>query len=148
MTVEDKLREITKCFHAMRGAAKRHDKKQERFFHSFNHQELHAIVYIGDSGASRMSDIADNLQLSLSSITGLVDKLVAKKMVRRIRSTEDRRIVQVVLSDEATKLYKDAMSQHMDFVRDSLNALTPHEQDQLLSLFKKIATSMKDRRRD
>jgi DNA-binding MarR family transcriptional regulator len=146
MSTEDKIREITEYFHSMRGVVKHHDKKQERFFNSVSHQELHTIVYIGENGASRMSDIADNLQLSLSSITGIVDKLVAKKMARRIRSTEDRRIVQVVLTDVADRLFKDAMNSHIDFVRDILNTLNSQEQDQLLALFKKIVAAMKDKR--
>ena len=146
MSTEDKIREITQCFHAMRGVERRHDKKQERFFNNISHQALHTIVYIGENGASRMSDIADNLQLSLSSITGIVDELVTKKMARRIRSTEDRRIVQVVLTDEANKLFKDAMKHHFDFVREILDTLSSQEQDQLLALFKKIAASMKEKR--
>lgn len=146
MSTEDKIREISEYFHSMRGVVKHHDKKQERFFNSVSHQALHAIVYIGENGASRMSDIAGNLQLSLSSITGIVDELVAKKMARRIRSTEDRRIVQVVLTDNADRLYKDAMNKHLDFVREILDTLTSQEQDQLLTLFKKIATSLKEKR--
>ena len=124
MSTQDKIREISECFHAMRGAATHHDKKQERLFNDFSHQELHAIMYIGENGASKMSDIADDLQLSLSSITGIVDKLVAKKMARRIRSTEDRRIVQVLLTDEAAKLYKDGLNRHIDFVRNILENAT------------------------
>lgn len=145
MTTEDRLREISECFNSMNGATLHHDKKQLRFFSTFTHQELHALVFIGGNGPCSMSDIAKHLQLSLSSITGIIDKLIAKKMARRIRSTEDRRIVQVVLTDEATKLYRTAMNGRLDFVRKILNALSSHEQDVLLALFKKVAASLKEK---
>ena len=90
-----------------------------------------------------MSDIAAKLQLSLSSITGIVDKLEAKKIVRRSRSIEDRRIIHVVLTDEGHKVYKTAMDGHLEKVRTHLNALSPQEQDIFIALFRKIAGVIK-----
>jgi len=146
MTTEDKIREIYDCFRIIGGASRHHDKKQSRLFSNFSHQEFHAMMFIGGIGSCRMSDIAENMQLSLSSITAIVDKLVAKKMVKRIHSTEDRRIVQVALTDEASRIYTDAMNQHLNLLRNILSPLNSHEQDVFLSLFKKIAVSLKERR--
>ena len=75
----------------------------------------------------------------MSSITGIVDKLETKKVVRRSRSIEDRRIVQVVLTEEGNKVFQTAMEGHLEMVRTHLNALSPQEQDVFLALFQKIA---------
>jgi DNA-binding MarR family transcriptional regulator len=124
----------------------RNDKKLVNVFNTFSPQEFHVLMIVGQTGHCIMSDIADKVQLSLSSITGIVDKLEAKKIMRRNRSGEDRRIVEVVLTDEGREVYKTAMEGHLEFVRSLLNALNPHEQDVFLSLFRKIAEVLKGKK--
>ena len=46
-----------------------------------------------------------DIHLSLSSVTGIVDKLEEKALLRRDRSHEDRRIVQAGLTEEGRRMY-------------------------------------------
>jgi MarR family transcriptional regulator, organic hydroperoxide resistance regulator len=60
------------------------------------------ILYI--SGPRRMSEIAGELDVSLPTSTGVVDKLVNKDLVTRRTGDEDRRSVIVELSDTGLEL--------------------------------------------
>jgi len=61
-------------------------------------QESQLLLSVGTKEALKMSEIAKALQLTLSSVTALVDKLEAKAFVTRQRSLEDRRIVRHLAS--------------------------------------------------
>ncbi len=54
--------------------------------------QLVALLYLR-RGATRMSDIAAHLRVSLSSATSLVDRLAAKGLVERLHDEVDRRQV-------------------------------------------------------
>ena len=146
MGLENKARELSECMHAVMTETHRHDKKLMAVFNTLAPQEFHVMMTVGHTGGCIMSDIAGAVQLSLSSITGIVDKLEAKGIAKRDRSVEDRRIVRVVLTGEGRKVYKTAMDGHLEFVRNLLKTLEPHEQDMLLPLFRKISGVIKSRK--
>src|SRR5262245_36542519 len=62
--------------------------------------EVKMVEILGARGAMIMTELADHSMLSLSTVTGVIDGLVEKKIVNREHSEEDRRIVQVQLTSE------------------------------------------------
>src|SRR5215471_20602590 len=55
-------------------------------------------------GPQTMSELASELQVQLSTMTGVIDQL-AKRLVRRRAHPNDRRSLQVVLAAKGKKLY-------------------------------------------
>lgn len=51
----------------------------------------------------RMSEIADKMGLSLSTVSEIIDRLEKIEAVKRLKSTEDGRVVLVKLTDEFRK---------------------------------------------
>ncbi len=102
--------------------------------------EANVLLSLGTRGKLTMSEIADVLQLSLSSVTAIIDKLEEKNCVRRDRSEEDRRIVHVVLTGQGKKFYDLVERSHMNLTLEMLAALDPEEQGELLRLFRKITS--------
>ena len=102
-------------------------------------QEICVLRAIGRHERCIMTAIANAIRLSLSSATGLIDRLVEKNLVRRDRSHEDRRVVQVELTDQGRELHVAALESQVQFVRGALKALNPEEQDSLLSLIGRIS---------
>lgn len=101
-------------------------------------QELNVLNIIGDTEPCIMSEIAKQASLSLSSVTVIVDKLVKAKLVQRVRSEEDRRIVRGSLTAEGKNIYQ-LQIQHMHGVlRHILNLLSDEEQANFLNIFQKI----------
>ena len=60
------------------------------------------ILYI--IGPMRMSDLASDLQVTLATATGLVDRLVEKDIVLRESQADDRRVVLCHLSESGQKM--------------------------------------------
>jgi len=66
--------------------------------------QLKVILLLFVSGPLRMSDIASELEVSLATATGVVDRLVERGMIIRDGDPEDRRVVLCRLSDEGEKI--------------------------------------------
>lgn len=139
---EKKACELVDYLQIVMGEAKGADKRNRGLCESLSAQEIQVLLTCGRHGPCIMSEISDEIHLSLSSVTGIVDKLEGKKLVRRDRSNEDRRIVQVELTDEGRRLHKLALDGHIQFAHSMLKALDPQEQDVLVKLFRKVAEAI------
>jgi DNA-binding MarR family transcriptional regulator len=70
-------------------------------------------------GTRRMSDLAEDTQTSQASLTGIVDRLEEHGLVQRVRSADDRRVIEVALTQagrEEMKLAHAAMLQRLEAV--------------------------------
>jgi len=101
-------------------------------------QEMTMIEILGKRGPMIMTELSDSASLCLSTATGLIDGLVAKALVNRARSEEDRRVVQVELTNEGRKIYERAVEIRLRMVRGMLGALDQDEQETFVTLFRKI----------
>ena len=101
-------------------------------------QEGRAVIVLGRKGPTIMSDLARFLNLALSTATNTIDKLVAKELVERGRVDEDRRIVQVGLSEKGQRLYESFVECQLAMGRNMLEALSPGEREIFLELMAKM----------
>lgn len=62
--------------------------------------DLALVGMIGKQGEVIMRDIAEYLDVPYSTATGIVDKLVNKKILKRINSETDRRAVKISLTSK------------------------------------------------
>jgi DNA-binding MarR family transcriptional regulator len=80
----------------------------------------------------------------VSSVTGLVDRLVAKRLVRRARRTGDRRAIELVLTEEGKQARESAVETQLGLARGILKGLEPKEQEELIALFGKASRRIKE----
>lgn len=146
MNPDQKARELVDKLQLVMEGAECAAKDAPAIGEALSKQEICALRAVGRSGCSIMSAVAGAIRLSLSSATGLIDRLVEKKLVRRDRSAEDRRIVQVQLTDEGRAVHAAAVENQVRFVRGALKALTADEQDALLALVGKMSETIKTKK--
>ena len=65
--------------------------------------DLALVGLVGKKGEVIMREIAEYLDVPFSTATGVVDKLVNKKILKRVNSEVDRRIVKVGLTQKRGK---------------------------------------------
>jgi DNA-binding MarR family transcriptional regulator len=100
--------------------------------------EYRVVVYLGQNGPSKMKDIGQNLSLSLSNLTAIVDKIELKGLAERNRSQRDRRIVMVHLSERGQAIFDSQRSVRISMSRKILKKLSPDERKRFVSLMQKI----------
>lgn len=95
--------------------------------------ELFALSLLGRKRRCTMSELAKECGLALSSMTGVVDRLLAKGCVKRARDDEeDRRKVFVELDRKGEKIYQSLLESEMEMIIAMMDALKPTQQDALL----------------
>lgn len=105
-------------------------------------QELKVLRFVGRNSPCIMRDITSYMHLVSSAITAIVDKLVHKKLLRRFRPENDRRMVKVELTDAGWEVYHLEMEHYLQLSRSMLALLSPAEQAHLLMLLRKISLQL------
>ena len=108
-----------------------------------NEKELFIIAFIGESRSVKMSDIADNIQAPLSTLTTIVDKLVANKFLLRYNSNDDRRVVKVELDRKGKASYKEFKNRKENMAKKVLGHLSDAEQETLIANLNQLVTSIR-----
>jgi DNA-binding MarR family transcriptional regulator len=102
-------------------------------------QELKIVDYLGQRESCIMREMAEHSQVAVSTMTGIIDKLEGKDLVKRERNDEDRRIVRVQLTNKGQKVYQSNVENYLELSRRMLESLDKDEQDIYLEITRKIA---------
>lgn len=81
--------------------------------------ELHAIEAIGTEERT-MTEIARRLNVTVGTLTTMVNRLVKKEYVERISSEEDRRVVKIILTKKGKFAYRLHDRFHHIMIRNML----------------------------
>lgn len=106
--------------------------------------EIFTCEALGRKGRCMMTELAKECGYPLSSMTGIVDRLVDKGYVKRFRSDEDRRSVFVELSRKGEQVYQECLEAHMGLIIAMMDALESQEQDTLLDLLGKAVAGLEE----
>jgi len=85
-----------------------------------------------------MHELAKLLELDKSSVTGLVDRGERRGLVKRVSSTEDRRVVRIVLTEEGRSLVSQVAARFEGDVSLMLDRLQRSDRDALSSLISRL----------
>ena len=99
---------------------------------------LEALYHLGPMC---QRDIAKKILKSTANITTVIDNLEKRGLVKRKRSKDDRRYINLHLTNTGLKLIERVLPDHFQGIVDRLQLLTTEEQKQLASLCKKLGVT-------
>ncbi len=67
--------------------------------------DMEIIQLIVLQGPKKMKEIGDHFQVKLSTLTSIIDKIERQKLVKRVNSRDDRRVVFLETTLKGKKLY-------------------------------------------
>jgi DNA-binding MarR family transcriptional regulator len=88
---------------------------------------LHVLSAIEADGPQPMSKLADMLDVSVASATGIVSRMEERHLVERQHDREDRRVVLVVPTEAGLSVFRTMNEQRRDRLRLLLGRLTDDE---------------------
>ena len=100
--------------------------------------QFYVLATIGYAGGLPFGEIGAKMMVTVSNLTGIVDRLEEKKIVARKRDEKDRRVVHVVLTDKGTKLYKTTIPLFEKSVSQIFSSLDKPQQKELSVLLRKL----------
>ena len=96
-------------------------------FSDITNNDMHVIDAIGIDRPKNMSSIARELSVTVGTLTISVNSLVKKGYVVRNRSSEDRRVVFISLSEKGVKAYYHHKKFHEQMIDSVVKELTEEE---------------------
>lgn len=100
--------------------------------------QFYVLATIGYAGGLPFGEIGAKMMVTVSNLTGIVDRLEEKKLVLRKRDENDRRVVHVVLTDKGAKLHKTAIPLFEKSVAQIFSSLDSTQQKELSALLRKL----------
>jgi DNA-binding MarR family transcriptional regulator len=90
-------------------------------------------------GDLSLSELSDKIRAQNSTVTGIIDRMEREGLVLRVRSTEDRRVVRIHLTEKGQQLAREIPVEPMEILRSALSGLTAAETTEMLRLMTKVA---------
>ena len=90
------------------------------------------------SAPQRMSALAEHAQTSQASLTGIVDRLEDRGLVARLRSCEDRRVVDVSITESGTAELDRTRAIFTERLESALAPLDAEERTAFLRALRKL----------
>jgi MarR family 2-MHQ and catechol resistance regulon transcriptional repressor len=94
-------------------------------------------------GSLCQKDLAEKILKTARNITMIVDNLEKRGLVRRERDTDDRRFLNVHLTDAGKKLFEKVFPNHIGFLEQEMRILNSNELEELGRLCRILGTQKK-----
>jgi DNA-binding MarR family transcriptional regulator len=85
-----------------------------------------------------LSSLSERIRAQNSTVTGIIDRMERESLVRRERSTADRRVVHIRLSEKGQKLAQQIQVEPMEIFRSALQSLSHADLRGLLRIMNKL----------
>lgn len=112
----------------------------------FNHSQFQVMLVLKEQGECPISDVAKRLLISTPNMTKLLNKLIDEGMINRVHDINDRRIVNISLTDEGDKFLEERFNLVKISMKDNLSSLSDNQLDKLydsLSTLKEVLNDIK-----
>jgi DNA-binding MarR family transcriptional regulator len=90
-------------------------------------QQLKTLIYVNKNEGATSGQIAANLGIGLSTLTGIVDRLAEQGLVIRREDPRDRRITRVLPTPQANALVNELIQYRNEVVTAILSQLDPDQ---------------------
>jgi DNA-binding MarR family transcriptional regulator len=104
--------------------------------------QFDVLVTLGDTRGMTCSELSEQTLVTKGTLTGVLDRLVSKGLVRRDATQKDRRYTKVSLTAKGDALFRKTFTAHVGFLRPFFErALSPHEVEQACALLLRLRDS-------
>ena len=100
----------------------------------------HGVMYcLWEGGKNKPKEIAAELQLENSTISGVLERMEKKGLIERQVSKEDRRFIEVVLTGKGQALREPILKTVEEVNRDVMSVMPETEQEELKDALRILA---------
>jgi DNA-binding MarR family transcriptional regulator len=100
--------------------------------------EFFILKTLYEEGSKKSSDLSKLLNVSASHITAVTDSLIEKSWIQRVRSVQDRRIVDLHLTEKGKNTLELFEKKKTDFLLQKFNDFSDQDMENFITLFNKL----------
>lgn len=118
----DTLRELVRCYQAFESYSTQHIRALK-----LTPAQFDIIATLGNTDGMSFKDLGAKTLITKGTLTGVVDRLAARKLVRRVVCETDRRSQTVVLTRNGEALFERVFPSHLEHVGAAFARLSREE---------------------
>lgn len=127
------MRELVRTYQAFASYGERHVRQL-----GLTPSQFDVIATLGNTSGMSMGDLAEKTLVTKGTLTGIIDRLEAKELVRREVPEGNRRSFTVVLTPQGEEVFKQVFPVHIGHFKQRFEQLEPAELEQLQQLLHKL----------
>jgi len=104
--------------------------------------QFEVLISLWSEDGLVLSDLSKRLSRDGPTITGIIDRMEKKELLRRERSTRDRRIIQVYLSPKSLKMKEALVELQLTAGKDIIENFTDEDIERLETLLTKLLANI------
>ena len=97
----------------------------------FNHSHFQIMTVLNEDGMMPISEVGKKLFISTPNMTKLLNKLIEEEMVERIPDKNDRRIINIDLTEKGHSYLDEKLKKMKNSLKERLSTLSDDKIDKL-----------------
>lgn len=127
------MRELVRAYQAFDSYTERHIRQL-----GLTPPQFDVIATLGNTLGMSMGELAEKTLVTKGTLTGIIDRLEAKHLVRREVPEGNRRSFTVILTPEGEAVFREVFPVHIAYLKERFEQLEPDELERLRILLKKL----------
>jgi MarR family transcriptional regulator, 2-MHQ and catechol-resistance regulon repressor len=119
------IRELVRAYQAFVTYDEAHIRKLDLTSPQFD-----VIATLGNTPGMTMGQLAEKTLVTKGTLTGIIDRLEKKGLVRREVPPENRRCFKIVLTPEGERVFEEVFPSHIAYMKERFDLLSPEEAEQ------------------
>ncbi len=127
------MRELTHAYQAFAAYSERHVREL-----GLTPAQFDVIATLGNTQGMYMGELAERTLVTKGTLTGIVDRLEKKRLVRREVPPDNRRCFTIVLTPEGEQMFAEVFPAHIAYLKERFGQLSPQELEEARSVLSKL----------
>ena len=95
--------------------------------------QLGALLHIHSRGSSGVSDLGDDLGVTSSAASQMLERLVQQELILRSEDPSDRRVKQIILTDKGFQALHESIRARQSWLADLAETLSDSEKEAIIA---------------
>lgn len=120
------MRSLVRAYQAFSVYAERHIREL-----GLTPAQFDVLATLGNTEGMHMNKLAEKTLVTKGTLTGIVDRLEEKGLVRREVPEDNRRCFTIVLTAQGQAVFEEVFPVHIAFLKERFDQLSPAELEQI-----------------
>jgi len=127
------MRELVRAYQAFSSCSEAHIRQ-----FNLTSPQFDVIATLGNTNGLSMGEIGEKTLITKGTLTGVIDRLVKKGIVRRETPADNRRSIIVCLTPKGEELFAEVFPAHINYLKERFEKLDPSELKLLTALLHRL----------
>lgn len=142
-SIETQVKKVVYLIRRLMQSEEQYTKELNKHHHVSGPQ-LSCLLALHEFGPLSLSQLAKDIMVKSSTVTGIIDRLEQKNLVRRVRTSKDRRVITIELTEKGEELARHAPPPIHEKIVDGLRRMPDEDVQKIVSGLSRLTDLLDD----